>query len=307
MREMLPLPGLDKSSAIGTRIGPQGSSVRVDFLELRSGEMPNPLALSSIIVGAAHGRPYRLHWHGVGERPHVIDMDRGIYNVTAPGHETRLSWPHGADVAIIQIDPGYVAEVIDVPVDQLRIRTSTGTRSAVMRELVIAWQERARLGWTGPWHAEALAHRLALHLAITNGHVPRVDGDRGALDARRLRRVLEFVDAHLASDLTLQDMAAIAGLARCHFVGCFRRATGITPYAYVRRARLGLARERLRRPDATVADVARMVGFIGPSHFANAFRSEFGISPRAWRASQVDIDAGAWTSAADHAGETEGV
>ena len=276
------------SRPCGTTIEPAGSPMGIDFLSLPPGEMVRPMLLEAIVVGTAYARPYRLDWRAAGERPRTVVMAPGFCNVTAAGHESRLSWPQGADVALIRIDPAYVAETIGIAPERFEVRTATGSPSEIVRALVVAWRERLRSGRIGSWHAEALAYRLALHLATTHAGRPTTVQDRGPLDMRRLTRVLEYVDAHLAADLRLRDMAAIAGLARCHFVGSFRRATGVTPYAYVRRARLRLAREELRRPGRAVADVARMVGFIGPSHFANAFRLEFGVSPRAWRASQID-------------------
>jgi len=45
----------------------------------------------------------------------------------------------------------------------------------------------------------------------------------------RLRRVAEYIDAHLSSKIRLVDLAAIAGLSRMHFASQFRQATGLRP------------------------------------------------------------------------------
>jgi len=63
--------------------------------------------------------------------------------------------------------------------------------------------------------------------------------------ARRLHRAADYIDTCHREPLTLDDMARAACLSRYHFVRHFRAAFGLTPYAYLQRKRVRVAR-RLR-------------------------------------------------------------
>jgi AraC family transcriptional regulator len=105
-----------------------------------------------------------------------------------------------------------------------------------------------------------------------------------ALAPRHLTRVLEYVEAHLTAQITVETLAAIAGMSNNHFIRAFRAATTRTPYAYVIAQRLGRAAEALRSSDQSVARVAAAVGFTSASCFSNVFRRHFGVSPAEYRA-----------------------
>jgi AraC family transcriptional regulator len=105
-----------------------------------------------------------------------------------------------------------------------------------------------------------------------------------ALEPRHLARVLDYVEAHLAQEIRLETLAAIAGMSSSHFIRAFRAATTRTPYAYVIEQRLARAAQALRATDHSVARVAAAVGFTSASCFSNVFRRHFGISPMVYRA-----------------------
>jgi len=60
--------------------------------------------------------------------------------------------------------------------------------------------------------------------------------------------------------------------------------TGITPHQWLIRARLCEAARRLAQGDEAVTNIAFDVGFEDLSNFIRSFRSEFGVSPRRYRA-----------------------
>lgn len=92
-------------------------------------------------------------------------------------------------------------------------------------------------------------------------------------------RVREYCDAHLAEKITLEELAALCGLERFHFLKVFKRTVGMTPHAWLVRLRLERACSLLRRPDPCLTQVAVQVGFYDQSHFNRAFRRAFGVSP----------------------------
>ena len=103
------------------------------------------------------------------------------------------------------------------------------------------------------------------------------------LDPRRLRRVLDFIDARLGSDITVADLAEVACLSRFHFLRAFKGATGVTPHRYLSDRRLDHAKALLRQGDISLGDLAQACRFTSQANFSRAFRRAVGVSPGAYR------------------------
>ena len=97
---------------------------------------------------------------------------------------------------------------------------------------------------------------------------------------RRIQRAPE-------ASLTLGRLARDAGVSPYHFLRTFEHLTGVTPHQYILRGRLRDAALRLVSEPAKVLDVALDCGFGDVSNFNRAFRAEFGMSPRRYRAASV--------------------
>ncbi|MFX9336526.1 AraC family transcriptional regulator, partial [Acinetobacter baumannii] len=72
---------------------------------------------------------------------------------------------------------------------------------------------------------------------------------REGLDRRRLFRVLDYIEANLEGNLTLDRMASIAFLSRFHFARGFKQAVGQPPHRYVAARRLERAKALLIQGD----------------------------------------------------------
>ena len=128
--------------------------------------------------------------------------------------------------------------------------------------------------------ASTLAHRLAGHLLHRYGDGPGPRrGQAGELRPEAVDVVTEYTRAHLASQITLDRLAAAVHLSPFHFARSFRATTGLTPHAFVTEQRLMIARDRLLREDASVTGVALEVGFSNISHFRRVFRRRYGLAP----------------------------
>jgi AraC-like DNA-binding protein len=102
--------------------------------------------------------------------------------------------------------------------------------------------------------------------------------------ARHLLRARDLADGRYAEPLSVDDMAAAAGLSRAHFSREFRRAFGISPHAYLLTRRLERAAALLRTTDNSVAEICLAVGLTSVGSFTTSFRRAFGRTPTAYRA-----------------------
>jgi transcriptional regulator of acetoin/glycerol metabolism len=109
---------------------------------------------------------------------------------------------------------------------------------------------------------------------------------RGGLPPGTLKRVREYVEGHLAERLSVERLAAIAGLSVYHFARAFKKSQGMTPHDYLLDRRIVRARALLDETDTALSEVALVSGFADQSHFARHFRERVGIPPSAYRRSQ---------------------
>jgi AraC family transcriptional regulator len=109
------------------------------------------------------------------------------------------------------------------------------------------------------------------------------DQVRGGLTALQLRRVKEFIDTRISTEITISDLAAIAGLSHFHFIRAFKESVNVTPYQYVLLERISRARELLSESDMSIANVAFAVGFSDTSQLKRVFRKVVGVTPAVYR------------------------
>jgi len=135
--------------------------------------------------------------------------------------------------------------------------------------------------------ADTLATSLAARLVqkLLGAALPRVSrtpATRG-LDRRRLARVLDYIEAHLEGDLSLDCLASIACLSQFHFARAFKAAIGQSPHRYVSARRLERAKSLLAEGEKTLVDIALTLNFSGQANFTRAFRDATGQTPGQYR------------------------
>jgi len=99
----------------------------------------------------------------------------------------------------------------------------------------------------------------------------------------RLKRAVEYIEAHMDSPVTLGDLSRAAGLSRMHFASQFRAATGVRPHEYVLRHRINRAQVMLATTNEPLAQLALSVGFSSQAHFTTVFKRFSGFTPARWR------------------------
>ena len=94
-----------------------------------------------------------------------------------------------------------------------------------------------------------------------------------------VRRAVEYIEAHLAEDITAADAARAVHLSPFYFSREFTAISGYSVGEYIRGRRLYLAALELVRTSARVLDAALDAGYDSPESFTKAFRKQFGVSP----------------------------
>jgi AraC family transcriptional regulator len=125
------------------------------------------------------------------------------------------------------------------------------------------------------------------------------------------REAIEYINANLASKLTLAEIAKVVCLSNGHFSRAFKISHGVSPWAYIIMARVERAKRMIRATREPLSQIASACGFADQAHLCNAFRRRVGVSPGIWRRAHLAVrtmdkgkgDASRWSLA--HSGNAE--
>ncbi|PRP99368.1 Transposon Tn10 TetD protein [Enhygromyxa salina] len=100
---------------------------------------------------------------------------------------------------------------------------------------------------------------------------------------RKIARSVEYIrnleTETGANNVTLDELAEVAGLSKYHFLRQFSQVVGMTPGAYLRTLRLCHAARKLRTTQMPILEVALSVGFADHPSFSRAFARHMGMTP----------------------------
>ena len=146
---------------------------------------------------------------------------------------------------------------------------------------------KAEVGNSDPWsreYAEALSLVL-MHEIMRLERAPSAAATplRGGLPVWQQKRVVEFIEEHLAEEISLAALAELADLSLYHFARTFTQSFGVPPHRYHMARRMDRARSLLQRPALSVTQIGAQIGFRETSSFTKAFRRFTGLTPTEYR------------------------
>ena len=149
-----------------------------------------------------------------------------------------------------------------------------------------AWElmdlhRRISAGEGNPLDLESRAVALAFSIVRSPARVPR--------DLRSVRRAREYLNAHFGENLTLAQVARVAGVHPVYLGHIFREEFGETLGEHLNRIRVHAAAERLAHSELPLSSVALEFGFYDQSHFTRIFRQLTGTTPGMFRASHAPL------------------
>jgi len=106
---------------------------------------------------------------------------------------------------------------------------------------------------------------------------------RPALAPWQVKRVNDYIHAHLDGPIALRELAGVARLSCSHFSRAFKGAFGQSPHAFIMCERVELARQKMMDSHAPLSQIALSCGFADQAHLTRLFRRKVGFAPHQWR------------------------
>ena len=96
-------------------------------------------------------------------------------------------------------------------------------------------------------------------------------------------QALFYIEQNIKSKIRLKDLSEFVGYSVYHFSRLFKNDVGLSPYEYVIKFRMDLAKHLLITTNLSVRDVAKECGYSNEVNFYNIFKKNFHITPRKYR------------------------
>ena len=176
------------------------------------------------------------------------------------------------------------AEDLDADISRVEIRSKFQTRDARIEHIAWALKAEMESGYPGgTLYLDSLATAMAAQIVSRHSSLPIAAASHAGISSRKLKQVLSYIEDNLGADLSLREIAGVAGLSVSHCKVLFRRAMGVPIHQYVIRRRVERAAALLRSGNMAVSEIALATGFAHQSHLAAHIKRILGVSPRELR------------------------
>ena len=228
-----------------------------------------------------------------GQRPWVTHRIRkGSFFLTSGGAPYECRWQALTSVPFevmsvfveLPLLQRALAEVFGDDATHARLRDCSAFADVALNSLMERLREELLRRHASPLFLQGIAQALAIHLA--RNYAETANGPPGgspALPGYKLRQITDWLADHVAEEFNLERLAAQSGLSKFYFNRLFKGAVGVSPSHYHIALRMAEAKRQLRETKKSVVAVALDVGYANPSHFAQLFRRETGLSPSDYR------------------------
>lgn len=130
-------------------------------------------------------------------------------------------------------------------------------------------------------YADSISHTIMLYLLKNYSNAAKVTLPRkSVLSPEQRHRLEDYIEAHLASNITIADLANLLHFSVPHLTRCFRIHYGLPIHRYIIHRRIERAKVLLYDKRRSLFDIALECGFADQSHFNHQFKAHIGVSPK---------------------------
>lgn len=199
----------------------------------------------------------------------------------------QASWNQENTFTLLFLGPNHLAQVAyeSMNVDRVELIPQFAKLDPLIYQLGRALQSEMESQRSGSrLFVDSLTTALSIHLLrqYTVRQQPLQTYSDG-LPPRKLQQAIDYIQAYLAQDLSLEAIANTVEMSRYYFARLFKQSMGISPYQYVLQQRVERAKALLRSSSLSIAEIAHQVGFADQSQLTIQFRKFTGTTPLDYR------------------------
>lgn len=218
---------------------------------------------------------------------HSVIRTKGDVVIEKRDCEHSFRWSSTASILAVQLSNTVIEQATEAaPLPGSMAPVESAAQDMRLSSLLFALERERMRGYpSGRLFVDGIEQALAAILVRYEGvarRTPQVY--KGGLAPYRMKRVAEFIHAHIEKEITLNELARDVGLSPSHFCSLFRKTSGKTPHQFVLHCRIQHAKALLAKPSHSILDVALASGFRTHQHFSRIFRRQVGIPPSTYRA-----------------------
>ncbi|MCR5416327.1 MAG: AraC family transcriptional regulator [Pseudobutyrivibrio sp.] len=134
----------------------------------------------------------------------------------------------------------------------------------------------------GAWGLAIKGNMYLLLFSLVTLYEDRIDSTKQK-KIDRLKPVIKYVELNYGEQITVAEMAELAGFSESHFMRFFKEVFGVSFVTYLNDYRLSMAARMLLSTEETVLNISQQVGFENLSHFNRQFKRKYDKTPREYR------------------------
>lgn len=176
----------------------------------------------------------------------------------------------------MQIDTDYLSSIgIDIETINFEEKIISEELSGIMHLIRSEWESAGELRHL---MIKSYLNEFAVKL-FRDFKVLDTAHDKESRTLRKIKQSISFIKKNYTGDISLDEVASVAGLSRYHFCREFKKATDLTPVEFINRMRCEYAKTLLESKKYSVSEISTIVGFSTSAHFSKIFKRFFSLYP----------------------------
>lgn len=221
-----------------------------------------------------------------GQRKDEYIWDEQVVIIPASSSH-KAQWGNSVSATVLVIDPKRLVHVAheSVNIEKVELQPTFSQHDKVIHHIgsLLAMELNSKVP-SSKLYIDGLTTALCAHLLRQYCTIkPLLQSHEDGLPPYMLQQAVEYIQSHLAGDVSLNAIATELGISQYYFCRLFKQSVGQTPHAYVIQQRIERSKRLLKQQGITINDISVDCGFANPSHFARCFRRATGLSPKQFR------------------------
>lgn len=258
------------------------SGISLDQLLLPPGETPE-FALLEFVLTINLGQGFQVE-RILGKKSQIGFMFTGAVALCPMHTPQAIRWDRNTHILSLKLEHEllnrHAVEVLDT--ESFELIPHLITQDALIYQIGLGLKAQLQTnGVNSRLYAESAATFLSVHLLQTYSTRKFIVKEyEGGLPQHKLRQATEYIQEHLAQEISLKELAEYLGISRYHFCRLFKQSTGLSPYQYVIQQRVERATQLLLQGNLSISEVAIACGFTHQSHLNRHFKRLTGVTPK---------------------------